>query len=462
MWLEPKVQLTKVQLTKVQLTKVQPIRMAAFLGALFVGVLGVGEAAPATLPQFLGALETRPELAAASAAVEAAEAALAQAQNPVALDLDVSSRAVATQLTPFSDTRIGVGVRAYPFRYGQLGDAVRLRELDLERARLEERVVRTQLEASALSSALALEFSQQAWQLARRSADAAETSYKTTQLRFERGLATPTELRDADVGRQRTRNFILSAEADAKLSRTTLASLVGDLQLETLPELTAPREPGLPTPAVRRAELDLAAAQVGQAGAARPFYPVAEIVYDYDVTAQNRLSASVRSDDLAPRVSYSFDYDGYGEAAQLSLRVSATLAPEQFENATRLEALVRSAAASLIAAQQNAAISEAQLRTRLAAAQRDEQLAALIFDNAERNLSEVRKRETLGAGTPLETQAAAVTLAGAGIGVRDARRATAAALLDFYVFFGLPLSASSVGMSTVGTSTPPATPMETP
>ena len=462
MWLEP-----KVQLTKVQLTKVQPIRMAAFLGALLVGVLGVGEAAPATLPQFLGALETRPELAAASAAVEAAEAALAQAQNPVALDLDVSSRAVATQLTPFSDTRLGVGVRAYPFRYGQLGDVVRLREVDLERARLEERVVRAQLETSALESALALEFSQQAWQLARSSADAAEKSYQTAQLRFERGLATPTELRDADVGRQRTRNLVLNAEADAKLSRTTLASLVGDVQLKALPELTVPREPGVTPPTVRRAELALVAAQIGQAGAARPFYPVAEITYDYDVTAQNRLSASVSSDDLAPRVGYSFDYDGYGEAAQLSLRVSATLAPEQFENVTRLEALVRSAAASLSAAQQNAALSEAQLRTRLAAAQRDERLATLVFDNAERNLSEVRERETLGAGTPLETQAAAVTLAGAGIGVRDARRATAAALLDFYVFFGLPLSASSVGMSTVGistagTSTPPATPMETP
>ena len=445
MWLKPKA--TRL------------MRTTAFLGLL---LLGVGEASPATLPQFLGALETRPELAAASAAVEAAEAALAQARNPVALDLDVSSRAAATQLTPFSDTRIGVGVRAYPFRYGQLGDVVRLREVDLERARLEERVVRAQLEASALESALALEFSQQAWQLARSAADAAETSYKTAQLRFERGLATPAELRNADAGRQRTRNFVLNADADAKLSRTTLASLVGDVQLKALPELAVPREPGLPTPAVRRAELDLVAAQIGRAGAARPFYPVAEITYDYNVTAQNRLSASLSSNDLAPRVGYSFDYDGYGEAAQLSLRVSATLAPEQFDNVTRLEALVRSAAASLSAAQQNAAISEAQLRTRLAAAQRDEQLAALVFRNAERSLSEVRKRETLGAGTPLETQAAAVTLAEAGTGVRDARRAAAAALLDLYVFFGLPLSASSVGTSTVGTSAPPATPLETP
>ncbi len=402
---------------------------------------GVGKASSATLIQLLAALEARPELAAASAEVEAAEASLAQAQNPVALDVSVSSRAPAAELTPFNDTRVGVGVTARPFRYGEPGDTVRLRELDLERARLNQREVRAQLEASAFESAAALRLSERSLNLARSSAAAAAASFRAAQLRFDRGLATPAELRDAGTGQQRARNLVLNAEAEVQLARTTLVGLVGEARLKSLPKLTVPRGTLTP-PAVRRAELELAAAQVGQAGAARPFYPVAELAYDYDVSAQNRLSASISSSDLAPRVGYSFDYDGYGEAPQLSLRVSATLAPEQFENATRLGALAQAAEASLTAAQQSAKIGEAQLRTRLAAARRDEKLAALVFSNAQQNLSEVRQREELGAGTPLETQAVAVAVAEAGSELQGARRVATAALLDLYRFFGLPLSLS--------------------
>ena len=426
-------------------------------------LLSVGEASTVTLTQFLEALETRPELAAVAATVEAAEANLAQAQNPVALDLSFSSNASATEPSPFADTRVGVGVTAYPFlRYGQPGDVLRLREIDLERARVDQEEVRAQLEASAFENALALELSQEALGLARSSAEAAVASFNAEQLRFDRGLTTGAELRGADAGQQRVRNLVLNAEADVQLTRTTLGALVGDVQLGSVPSLAAPSGV-LKTPAVRRAELDLAAAQVGQAGATRPFYPVAELSYDYNVSNQNRLSASVNSSDLAPRVGYSFDYDGYGEDPRLSLRVSATLAPEQFDNVTRLEALVKAAEAALAAAQQNAAVGEAQLRTRLSAAQREQILAALVFNNAEQNLSEVRRREALGAGTPLETQAAVVALAEAGLDARDARQGATAALLDLYRFFGLPLSTT---LPTDERSTEPSTPaapdLETP
>ncbi len=417
---------------------------------------GLAEASSVTPTQFLGALATRPELEAADAAVEAARAGLAQALNPVALDVNVAANAPAAELTPFADTRIGVGVTAYPFRYGQPGDVVRLREIDLERARLDRREVRAQLEARAFENALALTLSRSSLRLARSAAEAAAASYRATQLRFGRGLATPAELRSADAGRQRAQNLVLSAEADVKLARATLSSLVGDVQLGALPGLTTPGKALVP-PTVRRAELELAAAQIGQAGATRPFYPVADLTYAYDVSAQNRLSASISSSDLAPRVGYSYDFNGYGEAPQLSLRVSATLAPEQFDNVTRLSALARSAEASLRAAQQNAATTTAQLRTRLAEVQRDEALAALVFRNAEQNLREVRRRETLGAGTPLETQVAAVALAETGFELRDARRDAAAALLDLYRFFGLPLS-PALSAPAAATPTPSATP----
>ena len=416
------------------------VRGAAFL-ALFT-LWGVGQAG--TPAQFFGALGARPELVAADAAVRAAEAGLAQAQNPVALDLDVSAAAPAAALVPFSDARFGVGVTAYPFRYGQPGDVVRLRELELERAQLARQEAQALLEARALEGALALKLSRESLALTRSSAAAAAAGYTAAQLRFERGLVTAAELRDADANRQRARNLVASAEAAVTLAEETLTSLVGDARLETLPELevAAAAFAQMSPLTVRRAALDVAAAQIGRDGAARPFYPVAQLTYDYNVTPQNRVTASVNSQDFAPRVGYSFDYSGYAETPQLSLRVSATLAPEQFDNVTRLEALRAAAAASLEAARQDATVIAAQLRGRLAEAGRNGQLAALVFRNAQQNLSEVRQRETLGAGTPLETQTAAAALAEAGLAVRDARLAEVTAQLDLYRFFGRPVVAT--------------------
>ncbi len=417
----------------------KPKRITASLLTLCLLSVGAAEARTVTLAQFLDALNTRPELAAAAATLRAAEAGLAQAQNPVALDLSLSSNNPTVEPNAFADTRVGLGVTAYPFPFGEARDVLELRRIDLSRAQLDQEETRALLEASAFENALILELSQESLELARRSAEASATSYRAEQLRFERGLTTGAVLRDADAGQQRTRNFVLNAEADVQLARTTLEGLVGDAQLRSVPILAAPSGTLTP-PSARRAELDLAGARIAQAGAARPFYPVAELSYDYDVSAQNRLSASVSSRDLAPRVGYSFDFDGYGEAPRLSLRVSATYAPEQLDNVTRLDALVRAAEASLAAAQQRAAVDEASLRARLTAAQREQTLATLVFNNAEQSLAEVRRRETLGAGTPLETQATAVALAEAGLGERTARRNVTVALLDLYRFFGLPLS----------------------
>lgn len=414
-------------------------KLFAWLGAL---LLLPGAAAQSTdLSRFLAALSGRPELEAARAAARAAEANLAQAQNPVTLDLSASSSAPSTDFSPFSDTRLGVGITAYPFRYGEPGDLIRLRELELAGAQLGAREALARLEVRAFEGALEAELSRNTLALAQDAAAAARAGYLLARTRLERGLATPGELRDAETARQGAENALLSAQADAALADAVLTELVGSARLAAVPELGAPQ--GVATE-VRRAELALAAAQAARAGAARPFYPVAEFSYDYDVSAQNRLSASVSTRDLAPRVGYTFDYDGYGAEARLSLSVSATLAPEQFENAARLEALEGAASASFRAAAQNAAATEGGLRNRLAAARRDEALAALVFTNAERTLAEVREREALGVGTPLDTQAAALEVADVGRGVSAARRARVAALLDLYEFYGLPLSNSAV------------------
>lgn len=410
-------------------------KLATWLGVL---LLFTGAAAQNTdLASFLGALEGRPELEAARAAVRAAEANLAGAGNPVAFDLNASSSAPAADLIPFSDTRLGVGVRAYPFRYGEPGELFRLRELELAGARLGAQEALAQLEVRAFASALEAELSRETLALARDALAAAEAGYASARLRAGRGVATAGELRLADLARQGAENALLNAEAGAALAAATLTELAGSARPRALPELAPPQ--GTATE-LRRAELALQAAQTARAGAARAFYPVAEVAYDYDVSGQNRLSASLSTRDLAPRVGYSFDYDGFGAEARLSLSVSATLAPEQFDNAARLAALEEAAAATLRAAAQNTAATERGLRGRLAATERDEAFAALVLADAERTLAEVRERERLGVGTPLETQTAALALADAGLGAAAARRARVGALLGLYEFFGQPLS----------------------
>lgn len=397
------------------------------------------ENSTADLETFLAALSGRPELSAAAAQVRAAEANLAAAKPPAALDVIASSGALASD-APLGGTRLEVGVTVYPFTYGQLGDTVRLRELELDGVRLDLRAARGRLEARALVGALELELAQETLTLARAAGAAAERALETAQLQRRRELVTAGALRDAEAARQRAQNLVADAEADLTLAETTLTSLVGDVRLGVLPELPTPQ--GKPQ-SLRRAELELAAARVAEAGTDRQFYPVAELGYAYEVSPQTRVTASVNSRDLAPRVGYSFNGDGYaggGSDTALSLRVSASLSPEQFQNAARFGELLGAAQENLRAAQQNALGSEAALRNRRDAAGRERDLGALMFRDAETTLEEVEAREALGVGTPLETQAAAVALAEAGLELRDARREQLTALLDLYELYGLPVS----------------------
>lgn len=405
-------------------------------GALLIGCSSFfADAATVDLETFLAALSARPELVAAEARVQAAEANLAQAQPPAALDLSVSSQALVTNL--LDDARVDVGVTAYPFVYGQRGDTVRLRELELEGARLDLREARAGLEARALENVLSLDLAERTLALTRTAAAAASRSLEAMDLRYRRGVATMSGLRDAQAGQRRTQNLVLNAEADLMLAKTALTGLVGGARLAVVPELAIPEGASF---SLRRAELAVALAQIGEAGAARRFYPVAELNYAYDVSAEGRVTASVTSADLAPRVGYSFDRDGYIGSGALSLRVSATLSPDQFQNATRLGELLRAAQATLQAAEQNAVTDEALIRNRWAETGRGRELGTFVFRNAEKTLTEVRQREVLGVGTPLETQAAAVALAEVGLELREARREQFAALLDLYEFYGLPVS----------------------
>ena len=403
------------------------------------GLATVHAAPPPNLGAFLAGLRGSPEVQAGAATVRAAAANLAQARPPVALDFSTSAGVRADLPVSLTNTNLALGVTAYPFVYGQLGDTVRLRELELEQARLNERQALAQLEARVLEGALAVQLSARALGLARAAAASAAQGYDTTRVRVRRGVATAGELRAAAAGRRRAQNLVLNAEADRALAAQTLAAFVGSSRI---PALSVKVPEGVPA-SLRRAELAVAAAQIGSAGAVRPFLPVAEVGYVYDVSARERLSVSVGSDDLAPRVGYAFSGDSvYGGSTDgaFSLSVSADLSPDDFQNATRLGELLRAAEENLRAARRDARTDDRALRNRWAAAGRGRELAAFIYRDAERSLAEVRRRESLGVGNPLETQAAAASLAEAGLALGAARREQFAALLDLYELYGLPVS----------------------
>lgn len=414
---------------------------AIFLLLLALPLSGWAAAESVSLAALLGRLQDSPELRAARASVSAAEAALRGARQPVALDVDLAAQTRSDPLASAPVANLGAGVTAYPFAYGAQGDTIRTRELELAQAQLNYRQARARLEVKAVRSAAEVELNRQALALAQQGAAAAGRLHELAQLRHARGLATVAEVRSAEAEQRRREDLVLTFSAHLALAETTLTALVGDARLAALPTLRTPE--GTPF-SLHASEIAVQLARVGASGAARPFYPVADVTYNLDLSEQSRLTASLSSRDLAPRLGYTYASDGWDDGVRLSVRLSATISPELFEDVTRLEQLQVAAEEALRGAQLDAAAQEGRLLNRLEETARNEQLATFVFENAERALREARQRQTLGVTTPLETQQAVLTWANAGASLWDSlydvRRQRLTALLDLYDFYGLPPS----------------------
>lgn len=410
--------------------------------SLFLAASDWASAENVSMTTFLGLLQNSPELQAVRASVAAAEAALGQARNPIALDLNVAAQTRSDPLASAAPVaNLGTGVTAYPFNYGPQGQIVRTRELELAQAQLNHRQALVRLEIKTLRSAFEFELSRQALALAQRGAVAAEQVRETTQLRHTRGMATVVDVRNAEAEEQRKSNLVATLTANLELAEATLTALVGEARLAQLPDLRTPEG----TPAnVRNSDIAVQLARLGASEATRGFYPVAEVTYNLDLSEQSRVSASLSSRDLAPRVGYTYASDGWDDGVKLSVRLSATISPEQFQNVTRLEQLQVAAEANQRAAGRDAAAQEGLLLNRIEETARNEELATFVFENAERSLREVQQRQSLGIATPLETQQAIIALANAGASLwdslYDARRQHMMALLDLHEFYDLPIS----------------------
>lgn len=399
------------------------------------------DARPAEAAALLQGVEEHPALAAARAAVRAAERELRGVSAPVTLEASYRTTHVRAELpeaappgTPDPggwDDELSLDLRARPFLYGDLADLASRRRLDLERARLELRATRARLETAALDAAAGLLLAERGASLAERALTVAERGLDATRLRAERGSADPHELERSELAALRARHRLQDArrrEADAERA---LAELVGQRRLGTVPEL--PRAPELLTPDVRRAEMDLELAQVGAGGAERALYPTASARYRWPA-GDGALSLSLESQTLQPTLSYRHPGGFEGAlpdaapggarpeiAGTFTVGVSLTLTPERFHALEAARDRVDAATSGVEAARRRARDGERQRETALAAVERQAQLAAREAELARRELDSTRRRVDLGLEAPLAVDRAELGVAEAELTLLEAR-----------------------------------------
>ena len=370
------------------------------------------------LKNFLSAVRTGPELLASRAAVEAAELQLRAAYDPVALettggysrfDLDESNPLVQLPdrigLVPGSRTQLSATLTFRPLPFGDTADLVKQSELDLELRILDYRAALTRLEGRALEAALSARLAARSALLSREGVVGAEASLRATRTRFERGVANARELRRAEANLIKAQALLQNAEADVRLARLNLTSLVGDAPPPSFAVLTSLRQPGAGTPlSVRRAQIPILRAELGVRGVQRTVYPVVQASYTRNLSDRSSLVASIESRTLQPSVNFSYGDPGrlFGNVTEGSLQVgvAANISLGTLDTLGAAERQVEAARGSLEAARQGTTLRLGALGRAHEAARRNVELRRLEFGDAETTLRENRKRETLGLTPP--------------------------------------------------------------
>jgi outer membrane protein len=414
----------------------------------------------AALRRFLAALDAHPELRAAEAALEAAERQLRAAYDPVALEasgahtrLELDEGLAGVQLPdlggaalPETQTQLAATLIFRPYPFGDVADAVRGRELEVQSRLLELREARAGLEARALTAALQAELAERSVALAETGQKAAQRGLEAARRRLERGGATKRELREAQAALREAEALLQNARADAATARRNLQALVGDTPAPAAAVLAAvpPPDGGVPA-ALRRAEVPVLQAELGVVAAERALWPVAQVSYAWNLSDEAALTASLESRTLQPSLGVSYRDPGrsFPESAvrsSLTVGVSANLSVGALSALEAAARQVEAARAGLEAAREGAVLQEAALRAAYDNAARDLEGARRAFEDAELTYAEARTREELGLASPLETQGALLELLQADLGRRSAELAALSALLELYTLYALPLS----------------------
>ena len=395
---------------------------------------------------FLEAVEDHPGVRAAKANLNAAEANLRQAFDPIALETSGGyGHLFIDDAHPNADdleenvAQLSASLSFRPFPYGDIADLTTRRKLDMEKVHLDYREALTNLEVQALEAASGVQLARESLTLAKQGFEVSEAALKNTQIRFDKGAANARELREAEKGLVEAQKFLDDAEANLALALLSLKSLVGDATIPDLPEFSEPLGEPLE---VLKAQINVDLADVSIDSANRDLYPTAQAGYDWNITEKSHLSTSIDSRTLQPKVGFSYDGTRIdnGIDSQFSVSVSMNLSPATFDNLSFAREQKEAAKEALAAAIISSEIEHATLVRDLEQAERLLHLSEIEFNHSQKVLEETQIRQELGLSIPLETQQAAVELTEDSLDLQSARQEKLSSQLAFYKFYAIPPS----------------------
>ena len=406
------------------------------------------------LAEFLEPVRNHPAVLASAAALEAAQAQVDAAYSPVSAsvsggyqafdndDIDLDPETPGMQGLPKSGGQFSADLSFRPFPFGDIADLTEQRKLSLLQAQLDYNETLTDYESQALTAALNVALARDSLELAEQSVELARTALDATRLRFEKGAASERDVRDGEANLLEAQNFAQTASSNLELAQLNLRNLVGEVEVPEVPRL--PLVEGTSV-GVQRARVGVELAEIGKSGATRELIPVAQAGYTFNLDPENTLELSVESRTLQPSVGYTYQNPGRqppqtAQNGSFQIGVSANLDPALFRAAEAARDQVAAAAAGLQAAQDGADIQRQALENALNQAQQTLELRELRFENAQLTFEEAQKREELGITTPLETLNVLLELLEDDLDLRTARQDVLAATLDFYAFYGVPVS----------------------
>jgi outer membrane protein TolC len=453
-----------------------------FIVLLSLGLSFLGLSSAQDLSDFLTALQKHPAVLASKALVNASQSQLDAVYFPVSGELTAGYNRLSvdteglTLPANFDENEFKNGVQFSatatfrPFVFGDIADLAGQRELDLKRNQLSFRQTLANLEAQALEAALQVQVAENALLLAQQAQSLSSSVLEITQTRLAKGAATKTDLLNSEQNLFEAQNQVKSAELQLALAQQGLNNLVGSVRLTDMPQL----EPVTGTlPAVIQAQLDLALAQIGRGNSERGLYPVGQLSYTLPIrgeetvtdamgnstqqqTVNSELAFSIESRTLQPSLKYSYQNPKQtvaGFAAQpqlgldladlqgsLTIGVSLSISPEAIAALQAADARLAAAQAGLVAAQDNATLSELSLQNALETSRLGLQLSEQALANASLNLDNTKERSQLGLATELDVQQAALALTQSKLSQLTAKLSYLQAVLNTYRSYAIPVS----------------------
>jgi outer membrane protein len=449
-------------------------RRACALGAALVLAAGgaslaqpaaTASASPDQLAELLAGLEGHPALQAVAALAEAAALRSDAVRAPLTLSAQVDVQRLAVEpatdplpapfddLFAIDDASESVTLRLVlrPFLVGDLADLGDQRRFEAERAALQARETRAGLEAQAVQAALGVWLAELAVQLAEEGLALADLAESGARRRAEVGGASNVDVGRAELARREAAAALRDARRQRDLAAARSDALTRGARLDGPFEL-APVV-GVP-PALVRATLDLALAEVGVRNADRGLLPTVQAGYSWLLDDGAAITLGLESRTLQPALSYTSGGGGGGgglagaapEGAAPTVRgalnvgIAWTLSPQTYLEADAVRRQFDAAAAGLASAHESARLNQRALEAALAATAARVELAAfdLELSTLERDAADARYAS--GSASELERLQAHLIWRQALLAHARARFDHLGAILDTYTTYALPLS----------------------